>query len=343
MRSLDKWREYPANPITEVAQCRQQAALFDFSFMSRARVSGIGARQLVNDFVSRDVSGMPGKRVTYCLRLNHQGCVTSDLTVWKLEGHGYEVMSGNDNDIAALMSQQSSNCSIEDLSHSHSVFAVQGPESLLRLARLGNLERLFRLQYFEFCDLDIADCPVRVARLGYTGERGFELLVRRADAKVLWHLLAQEFPVASYAAMDILRIEAGFILYCNECSIGATPIEMGLAQFAGEETDQKLISELKLVCFTAGHCERPVLWQHPKSNPPHPDHGEITVTSACFSPLSQTILGLGFIHTEKVTAGTALVDPLGEFDQITLCERSFFDPSKRVARGHWTREYRPLY
>jgi glycine cleavage system aminomethyltransferase T len=100
---------------------------------------------------------MPENRVTYCLRLNHQGCVTSDLTVWKLEGHGYEVMSGNDDDIAALMSQQSPDCSIEDLSDSHSVFAVQGPESLLRLARLGNLERLFCLEYFEFCDLDIAE------------------------------------------------------------------------------------------------------------------------------------------------------------------------------------------
>ena len=182
-----------------------------------------------------------------------------------------------------------------------------------------------------------------MVRLGYTGERGFELLVRRSDAQVLWCLLTQAFPVASYAAMDILRIEAGFILYCNECSIGATPIEMGLAQFAGDDTDQNLNSGLKLACFTARHRERPVLWQHPQSNPPHPTREEIVVTSACFSPLSQTILGLGYIHTEAVTAGAALVDPLGEFDQIALCERSFFDPSKRVARGHWSGEYRPLY
>ena len=44
MWSLDKWRDDPGNPITEGAQCRQQAALFDFSFMSMARVSGVGAR-----------------------------------------------------------------------------------------------------------------------------------------------------------------------------------------------------------------------------------------------------------------------------------------------------------
>jgi aminomethyltransferase len=119
--------------------------------------------------------------------------------------------------------------------------------------------------------------------LGDTGERGFELLFRRADAQALWYLLTQEFPVAGYAAMDILRIEAGFILYCNECSIGATPIEMGLAQFAGEETDQNLSSEFKLACFTARHHECPVLWQHSKSNPPHPTRGEIVVISACFS------------------------------------------------------------
>ncbi|MDG2076904.1 MAG: hypothetical protein P8J24_10115, partial [Arenicellales bacterium] len=116
---------------------------FDLSFMSRARLSGVDAQQLVNNFVSRDVSDMPENRVTYCVRLDHQGYVTSDLTVWKLESDGYEVMSGNADGIAALMSQQSPDCRIDDLSDSHSVFAVQGPESLLRLARLDD-QKLMR-------------------------------------------------------------------------------------------------------------------------------------------------------------------------------------------------------
>jgi hypothetical protein len=62
-----------------------------------------------------------------------------------------------------------------------------------------------------------------------------------------------------------------------------------------------------------------------------------------FQSLSQTILGLGYIHTEDVTAGASLIDRLREFDQIALCERSFFDPAKRRARGHWTSECRSLY
>jgi glycine cleavage system aminomethyltransferase T len=343
MRSLDKWRDDPGNPWTEATQCRQQAALFDFSFMSTVRVSGVGAQQLVNGFVSRDVSALPENCVFYCLRLSRKGYVKSDLTVWTLGGGAYEVMSGDSEDITELMSQQGPDCSIENTSDSHSVFAIQGPESLLRLAELCNVDRLTRLDYFQFCDVDVTNLPVRVARLGYTGERGFELIARRADAQALWHSLARVFPVAGFGALDTLRIEAGFILYCNECPIGAAPAEMGLSQFAVQNTDRDVSSGLKLVCFTAQRNELPVLWQHPVSHPAHPTRGQIAVTSACFSPLSQTILGLGYINSQDIATAEPLVDPLGEFEQIALCRRPLFDPSKRIARGHWSGEFRPVY
>ena len=157
MRPLDKWRADPGNPWTEATECRQQAALFDFSFMSTVRVSGVGAQQLVNGFVSRDVSDLPENHVFYCLRLSRKGYVKSDLTVWTLGGGAYEVMSGDSEDITELMSQQGPDCSIENTSDSHSVFAIQGPESLLRLTELCNIDRLARLDYFQFCDVDVAN------------------------------------------------------------------------------------------------------------------------------------------------------------------------------------------
>ena len=111
---------------------------------------------------------------------------------------------------------------------------------------------------------------------------------------------------------------------------------MGLSQFAVQNTDRDVNSGLKLVCFTAQRNELPVLWQHPVSHPAHPTRGQIVVTSACFSPLSQTILGLGYIDSQDISTEEPLVDPLGEFEQIALCRRPLFDPSKRVVRGHWS-------
>jgi glycine cleavage system aminomethyltransferase T len=118
---------------------------------------------------------------------------------------------------------------------------------------------------------------------------------------------------------------------------------MGLSQFAVQHTDRDVSSGLKLVCFTAQRNELPVLWQHPDSHPAHPTRGQIVVTSACFSPLSQTILGLGYINSQDIAIAETLVDPLGEFEQIALCRRPLFDPSKRIARGHWSGEFRPVY
>ena len=107
----------------------------------------------MNGFVSRDVSALPENCVFYCLRLSRKGYVKSDLTVWKLAEGAYEVMSGDSEDIMELMSQQGPDCDIENFSNSYSVFAIQGPESLLRLAELCNVDRLARLEYFQFCDL----------------------------------------------------------------------------------------------------------------------------------------------------------------------------------------------
>ena len=118
---------------------------------------------------------------------------------------------------------------------------------------------------------------------------------------------------------------------------------MGLSQFAVQHTDRDVSSGLKLVCFTAQRNELPVLWQHPVSHPAHPTRGQIAVTSACFSPLSQTILGLGYINSQDIATAETLVDPLGEFEQIALCRRPLFDPSKRIARGRWSGEFRPIY
>jgi glycine cleavage system aminomethyltransferase T len=146
--------------------------------------------------------------------------------------------------------------------------------------------------------------------------------------------LAERARPAGFAAADILRIEAGFILFANELSLRVTPAELGLASFADPSASNRG-DALTLVAFTAETASRPVLWQNaaPPMHSGRPD--EIFVTSACWSPLANATLGLGYVQRASGSYSTSLRDPSGEFDDIRLVGRPFFDPEKRRPRKPW--------
>ena len=125
-------------------------------------------------------------------------------------------MSGRSEDIADLIRAAWPGCEVEDLSTRTSIIALQGPNSLQALAGLTDTGALGQLSYFAFVPVGIADVPCLVGRLGYTGEPGFEILLPRPAAPQLWALLARRARPAGFAAADMLRIEAGFVLFANE-------------------------------------------------------------------------------------------------------------------------------
>src|SRR5262249_57245838 len=111
------------------------------------------------------------------------------------------------------------------------ITALQGPHSLQALAGLTDTGVLARLGYFAFAPVRIADVPCLVGRLGYTGEPGFEILLPNTAAPQLWALLARRARPAGFAAADMLRIEAGFVLFANEVCLSLTAPAAGPARF----------------------------------------------------------------------------------------------------------------
>jgi glycine cleavage system aminomethyltransferase T len=80
---------------------RARAVLFDFSFIARARIGGQAAAAVLERFQPRPVADMAVGRIRYALRLNAGGPVEADLTIWRLDGESFEMMSGR-RDIRAL-------------------------------------------------------------------------------------------------------------------------------------------------------------------------------------------------------------------------------------------------
>lgn len=320
----------------EVAACRKTAALFDFSFVSIARVSGTRVLDVIGRLTDRRFDDMAPGRVRYALCSDPNGYLRSDLTVWN-EGEGsYLVMSGRRADVAdlaTLAELAACRVTVEDFGGNLAILAVQGPDSLCALGGLIDSERLAALPYFGFARFDVAGISCLIGRLGYTGERGFEIILPVEHRADLWRRLSARARPAGFAAADCLRIEAGLVLFANEFRLPVTAAEVGLEAFS-PRADSPL--RHRLVCFRAETDAPPVLWR-PPDNLAAPEAGTITVTSACHSALAASTLGLGFVAAGADGLDQPFTDPSGWFRDLRTVPRPYFDAARRRPRGPWLR------
>lgn len=320
------------DPAAEARACRTDSALFDFSFLECVRVTGAGAGGVVATFTGRPADALAEGRIHYALRVGSHGQALADLTVWRTGVQSFEVMSGRRNDITDLCAYAASDLDVRDLAGERAVFAIQGPGSLEALRRLGDVGPIERVPYFGFCRHAIAGIPCTIGRLGYTGEAGFEVIAARRDAHDLWQALSAQARPAGFIAADMLRIEAGFVLFQNEFCLPVSPAEAGLGRLC--RSTARAAPQLALITFRAeAHAVRwPWTPPHALKLPVSPD--EIAVTSACDSIMAGSILGLGYVRADAAVE-TRLHDPAGTFVNIERTAMPFYDTAKQRPRAPW--------
>jgi aminomethyltransferase len=323
------------DPAAEARACRTEGALFDFSFLECARLQGPHACSVVETFAGRSLQALAENEICYALRVDAGGAAVADLTIWRTGALTFDVMSGRREDIVALLHLAGSGVEVTDVTAQRATFAVQGPGTLDALRKLGDVDAIGRLAYFKFGQADLADIPCTVGRLGYTGEAGFEIIVERRRAGELWRALSHHLHPAGFMATDMLRIEAGFILFTNELALPVAPAEAGLARFRHSDNPARRSSPaIRLVSFRAdsGALSRPWRPEAGLQRPARP--GAITVTSACDSVVAGGILGLGYVLA-SAPAEAPLHDPTGVFRNICLTPFPFYDTAKRRPRAPW--------
>ncbi|MBI3436357.1 MAG: hypothetical protein HY056_15000 [Proteobacteria bacterium] len=325
-------RQY-GDPAGEVRACRTDCALFDFSFIAAARVRGPGALDAIGRLTTRPLGHLKIGHICYAMREGRDGYLVSDLTVWRHADH-YQVMSGRLDDIADLIHARPPASDVEDESAAIAIFAVQGPRSLSALAQFLDVGEIARLTYFTFATAKIGSVACVIGRLGYSGEAGFEIVLPRPAARDIWRILAQRVRPAGFIAADILRIEAGFVLFANEFRIPVRASEAGFARFAAARYPVS-DARIELVCFRARTRDKPVLWR-PGGPIGRPTRAQtIVVTSACDSPIACGTLGLGYVLRPGNDANTAPRDPSGIFSNIEIVPRPLYDPQKRRPKAAW--------
>jgi aminomethyltransferase len=319
-------------PAAEASACRTACALFDFSFLECARIQGGGAQQILEAFAGRSLASLDIGKINYALRVGPGGEAVADLTIWRTGAHCYELMSGRREDIADLLAWAEGTLAVAEIAD-RATFALQGPDSLDVLRHFGRVDAIEPLPYFGFTDATLDGTACRIGRLGYTGEAGFEIICGRDRGPALWQTLSSCARPAGFVAMDMLRIEAGFVLFSNEFRLPVTPEEAGLGKFYRSSSSTP--RRMALVSFRADADRLAWPWQ-PSQSPQRPSApGEIVVTSACDSVVAGGILGLGYALCPG-EPGAALRDPNGIFRNIRQTPIPYYDPSKIRPRLPWS-------
>jgi aminomethyltransferase len=232
--------QYPGGILAEHRAVRAGAGLFDISHMGRVEVRGADALEFLQRTTTNDVAALAPMRAQYSLLCNEQGGALDDLIVYRLEDHYLVVVNaGNrERDLAWWQQKQATlglAVDLIDRTADVAMLALQGPlaEPLLQPLVPARLEGM---RYYSAVRSPVAGHDALLARTGYTGEDGFELMVPSAVAISLWErLLALTEPAApgpaGLGARDTLRLEAGMALYGNELTEDTTPLEAGLDRF----------------------------------------------------------------------------------------------------------------
>lgn len=236
--------------LAEHHAVREAAGLFDISHMAEFTLTGPGAAPVLDDMLAGRISTMRIGKAKYSLLLDETGGVVDDVIVYRRGDADFLVISnaGNRVLVAAALDRYRhlGDVVIADISDDVSLIAVQGPrarEIVAATAGFGDVvPGLDELGYYAWAAADFAGTPVFVARTGYTGEDGFELMVANAAAPALWDaLLTAGAPLglvpAGLAARDTLRLEAGMPLHGHELSTAVLPAQAGLGRVVAMDKD----------------------------------------------------------------------------------------------------------
>lgn len=220
----------------EVEAVRRRAGLFDVSHMGELEVAGPGAAAFLDRQLTADVAGLAEGRIRYALLLNAAGGVEDDLLVYRLTAERFLLVvnaANRERDLALLQRETEDGVRVVDRSAEYALLALQGPRAT-RLLEAASGGALADVRPFGFRGGLLGGETVLFSRTGYTGEDGWEIFCAPRAAPRLWEFLLQSSPDVSpcgLAARDVLRLEAGLLLYGHELTPATTPLMAGLERF----------------------------------------------------------------------------------------------------------------
>ncbi len=326
----------------EHAAIRNGVGMFDISHMGKFVMQGQQVFAELQKLVPSDLSRLTPGRAQYTVLLNEQGGIIDDIIIY----HQGETATGEqratvivnagtkDKDKDWLLSHLDSNkVNFADLSAEKVLIAIQGPNALATLQALVP-DNLGGLPAFGHLETTIFSEPAFIARTGYTGEDGFEVMTDPETGEQLWRsLLGVGVIPCGLGARDTLRLEAAMCLYGQDIDDTTTPLEAGLGWLVHLDTAGDFIGHAVLEGQKANGVNRRLVGiemegRHiARHGYPVVSEGNSIgeVTSGTQSPTLEKAIALAYVPTAFSKIGQALeVEIRGKTYPARVVKKPFY-------------------
>jgi len=309
---------------------RKAAGIFDISHMGEVSVSGSDAEAFLNQALTNDLKKLEAGAAQYTLMCNERGGVIDDLYAYQTGANEYLLIinaSRIETDVSWLQSRLAAfdrrDCvALKNISDAMGAVAIQGPrvvdfiDNIAPRPAIGGttVARPTQLKKNQIAKMQFSGAELWIARTGYTGEDGFEIVAPADTIEAVWNKvleLGKEFGLkpCGLGARDTLRTEVCYPLYGNDLDEQTSPIEAGLGFFVSLNKED-FVGRVSLANQKAnGVAKKLVAFKmSEKSAPPRPHYpiwstgpkgskiGD--VTSGTQSPSLGIGIGLGYVPPE---------------------------------------------
>jgi aminomethyltransferase len=327
--------------IEEHQQVRTNAGVFDVSHMTVVDIFGPDANVFLRFLLSNDIAKLDKVgRALYSAMLNENGGVVDDLIVYRME-NGFRIVVNcgtREKDLNWMAVQSKAFTVTIEEKPQLAILAIHGPASLEKVCQVLDQNRIAPVQALRnFRGVLLGDWFI--ARTGYTGEKGVEIIFPNKEAPAFWDkLLAAGVKPIGLGARDTLRLEAGMNLYGHDMDENTSPLAANMEQaISWEPQDRDFLGRQALLEHKknqdAGNLsklvglvleERGVLreGQRVVSNA-----GEGVITSGSFSPTLKHSIALARI---PVNSQSCEVDLRGTLTPVRIVRPNFVRFGKKV-------------
>jgi aminomethyltransferase len=308
--------QYAAGILAEHQHTRSAASLFDVSHMGQVALRGDDPAAALETLVPGDISGLEPGRMRYTQFTNDRGGILDDLMVTNAGDGLFLVVNAacKAADIVRLRGALAGRVEIEELAD-RALLALQGPKASAVLARFA--PDAAAMPFMSALPFELSGMRAVVSRSGYTGEDGYEISVKEADAVAVAELLLGEPEVApaGLGARDSLRLEAGLCLYGHDIDETTTPVEAGLTWSIGKRRREEggFPGDAVVRTQLRDGAARKRVGIVPKGRAPAREGTEVTddagtpighVTSGGFGPTAGGPVAMGYVDAAHASVDT---------------------------------------
>lgn len=329
--------------LKEHAAVRDGVGVFDVSHLGKALVRGPGAAAFVNASLTNDLGRIQPGKAQYTLCCNAAGGVVDDIIAYlRSDDEVFLIPNASNNAHVVAMLEAAAPDGIEVINQHRdfAVLAVQGTKSDEVLTALG---LPVGHEYMSFASGALDGVEFTVCRTGYTGERGYELVVPSADAGHVWdELFRVGEPLglvpAGLGARDTLRTEMGYALHGHELAPSITPIMGGVSWAVGWSKPTFWGKADLDAQRAAGDARHLVGLKAQGRGIPRPEMTVLvdgqdvgTLTSGTFSPTLRIGIGLALVDRSVQVGDEVVVDIRGRQEPFDVVKPPFVEPSTKEA------------